>query len=58
MNEKPKKIIGIIIGILFLASILIFFITGTKWAKSLFFAIFFILCLYNLILNRAKNNKD
>ena len=58
MNEKTKKIIGIIIGILFLASILIFFITGADWAKSLFFAMLAILSLYNLILNRAKNNKD
>ena len=58
MNEKPKKIIRIIIGIPFFASILIFFITGADWAKSMFFVMLAILCLYNLILNRPKINKD
>lgn len=58
MNEKTKKIIRIVIGIPFFSSILIFFITGADWAKSLFFAMLAILCLYNLIFNRVKNNKD
>lgn len=49
MSEKCKKVISIILAIIFFASITLYFITGTEWAKMAFFVMLGIVGLYNLI---------
>lgn len=51
MNPKVDKAIHIILGSVFLLSIIAYLIFGKEWARLPFYVLLCLVCLYNLFFN-------
>lgn len=51
MNPKVDKAIHIVLGSVFILSIIAYLILGKEWARLSFYVLLCLVCLYNLFFN-------